>query len=569
VSRIALDIETEPFDVAARKFAYNVLPKAIPYSLDGISASTIFDLKGDEVDVLKKHLAGCDKLVFHNSKFDIPKFEILNFTIPYEKIEDTLLMSSLLHQRGQNGLKYLARKFLLMEMSSFDKSLYENKESLKNYADKDALATYNLYEILRGVLNEQGLYHVYKDLELPLIPAFIELEKNGILLDLNKVKQIGKDLNQKKQSSLLCTQKKLGSVFNPTSSKQLKKYLYEDQKFIPFKYTKKGQPSVVVDVLKKFHSQSSSLILLEIINYLESSKSLSNQIFPILKRVDSSDFRLRCEYNQIGTDTGRTSAKNPNLQGIPKEGIIRQCFLASSGHKLVCADFAQQEPRILAALSKDPRLIAIISSGQDLYREIAGLVLKKNSKDVSDDERKVAKVLTLACLYGQQEKGVAESLGISTYAAKKVLRDFYKNFSGLVSWKNEVLTFLYLNSYVKTPLGRRRRFNLNVGEANDFNKIERESINAVIQGTAADVSKFVLLQIFNSKRPTWKLLAFVHDEYLIEVPESDIEEAEIFLAQMMSSKIPWLDAVFVAEVGSGNNWAEAKANSKKIFPSAC
>ena len=128
--------------------------------------------------------------------------------------------------------------------------------------------------------------------------------------------------------------------------------------------------------------------------------------------------------------------------------------------------------------------------------------------------------------------------------------------------------FLYLNNFVKTPLGRRRRFDLNVEESNDLNKIERESINAVIQGTAADVSKFVLLQIFNNKKPSWRLLAFVHDEYLIEVPESDVEEAEIFLAQWMSSKIPWLDAVFVAEVGSGDNWAEAKANSKKILPSA-
>ena len=401
-----------------------------------------------------------------------------------------------------------------------------------------------------------------------MIPAFIELEKNGLLLHLGKIKKIGKEFNEKKQNALVYIQKELGEKFNPSSSLQLKKYLYEEQKFIPFRYTKKGQPAVVIEVLEKFHSQTSSPILCEIINYLNSSKSLSNQIFPILKRVDTSDLRLRCEYNQIGTDTGRTSAKNPNLQGIPKEGIIRECFIASKGHKLVCADFAQQEPRILAALSKDPHLTAIIDSGQDLYREIAGLVLSKKSQDVSDNERTVAKVLTLACLYGQQEKGVAESLGISTYAAKKVLQDFYKKFSGVVKWKNEVLMFLYLNNFVKTPLGRRRRFDLNVEESNDLNKIERESINAVIQGTAADVSKFVLLQIFNNKKPSWRLLAFVHDEYLIEVPESDVEEAEIFLAQWMSSKIPWLDAVFVAEVGSGDNWAEAKANSKKILPSA-
>lgn len=166
---------------------------------------------------------------------------------------------------------------------------------------------------------------------------------------------------------------------------------------------------------------------------------------------------------------------------------------------------------------------------------------------------------------GPIEKGVAESLGISTYAAKKILLDFYNNFSGIIPWKNEILKFLYLNGYVKTPLGRRRRFDLEVEEANELSKIEREAINAVIQGTAADVSKFVLLKIFNNKKPTWKLLAFVHDEYLIEVPDSDIEEAEVFLAQMMSGRIPWLNAVFVAEVGSGDNWAEAKTNSRKIF----
>ena len=534
-----------------------------------MSAFTILDLESGEIDALKKHLAGCEKLVFHNSKFDIPKFEMLNFVIPYEKVEDTLLMSSLLHQRGKNGLKYLARKFLAMEMSSFDKSLYDNNESLKNYADKDALATYNLFDIFKSLLLEQGIFHVYQKLELPLIPAFIELEKNGLLLDLPKVKLIGKELNKTKQDSLLYIQQELGTNFNPSSSKHLKKYLYEDQKFIPFKFTKKGQPAVVVDVLEKFYSQNASPVLFEIINYLNSSKSLSNQIFPILKRVDSNDLRLRCEYNQIGTDTGRTSAKNPNLQGIPKEGAIRQCFLASEGYKLVCADFAQQEPRILTALSKDTQLTMIINSGQDLYKEIAGRVLNKKSTNVTDDERKVAKVLTLACLYGQQEKGVAENLGISTYAAKKVLQNFYKSFSGVITWKNEVLKALYLNGYVCTPLGRRRRFNLDLDEVTDLNKIERESINAVIQGTAADVSKFVLLKIHNNKKKSWRLLAFVHDEYLLEVPENDAMEAELFLAEMMSDKIPWLDAIFVAEVGSGVNWAEAKANSKKIFPSVC
>lgn len=564
MNRLALDIETEPFDTGKRKFAYNVLPRVIPYSLDGIAATTVFNLEGEELDVLKKHLACCEKLVFHNSKFDIPKFETLKFFFSYDKIEDTLLMSSLLHERGKNGLKYLAQKYLSMEMNAFNEFLYENKDDLKSYADKDALATYNLFDILEEKLREQGILHLYKDLELPLIPAFIELESNGILLDINLVKKIGRDFNQTKLNSLIFIQKELGGEFNPSSSHQLKKYIYGEQKFVPYKFTKKGQPSVVVEVLKKFHSQTSSQILLEIINYLESSKSLSNQIFPILERVDLNDLRLRCEYNQIGTDTGRTSAKNPNLQGIPKEGLIRKCFIASKGYKLVCADFAQQEPRILAALSRDPNLVAIIESGKDLYKEMAGLVLGKDPHDISDDERKIAKTLTLACLYGQQEKGVAENLGISVFAAKKVLGDFYRKFPKVVEWKNGVLRFLYKNSYVQTPLGRRRRFNLDTNDVIDLNKIERESVNAVIQGTAADVSKQVLLQIFNNKRPTWRLLAFVHDEYLLEVPDSDVEDVEKFLAHTMSGKIPWLEATFVAEVGSGDNWAEAKAKSKKI-----
>lgn len=561
--RIAIDVETEPFDNDKRKFAYNVAPLVIPYSLDGTSAETILDVENTEIlEDLSNLVSGCEKVIFHNSKFDIPKLELLNIQIKNESIEDTMIMSALLHGRGQNGLKRLARKYLQMEMNDFDAEICNDLEKMKSYAGNDVIATYNLYDILNAQLEKEKLTELYRNLELKLIPAFIELELNGILIDAITIKSMGKQLLISSEISLAAIQNELGLTFNPSSTTQLRNFLYVGLSLIPYRYTKHLQPSVEIEVLEKFYTQTSNPILLEIINYLKCTKSFNNQFKPIAKRVDLNDYRLRCEYNQIGTDTGRTSAKNPNLQGIPKEGELRNCFIASKGYQLVCADFSQQEPRILAALSGDPKLISIVESNLDLYKEIASEVFNKSASDISDSERKTAKTLTLACLYGQQEKGVADKLGMSTFAAKKVLKKFNKSFPGVTEWKNSILIFLYLNDFVITPLGRRRRFDFKDADSKRISKIEREAINAVIQGTAADVSKFALLKIFNLKKSSWKLLAFVHDEFLIEVPECDVPEAEQFLTSCMSQHLPWLNVNFVAEVGSGDSWGEAKKASR-------
>jgi DNA polymerase I len=226
---------------------------------------------------------------------------------------------------------------------------------------------------------------------------------------------------------------------------------------------------------------------------------------------------------------------------------------------LVCADFKQQEPRILAACTGDERLLDIVAKGEDFYKYVASTVFSIHLNEVTDEIRAVAKILTLSVIYGKGAPAVAEDLKISYLRAKKILKLFDSLFPKIVVWKNSIINELIRKGFLTTPLGRRRDFDLtNDLSISDVNSIEREAINFIIQGTAADASKITLRKIHENLKPNWKLLAFIHDEYLIEVPDSDTDEATKMLHQVMSEKIDWLGIRLVADIGHGNTWAEAK-----------
>lgn len=560
--RLAIDVETDKFNKVKRKFTYNVAPLTIPFCLDDKTTGIVLDLSPLELAKLQGEIDKADEIIFHHGKFDIPKLLALGLNVPYMKVRDTLLGFGLINGPRNNGLKILTKKYLRRDAIKFDENIYSDVNKMKVYAEADALNTFDLVAPMTQILDKENLHRVYHEVELPLIPAMIALEQNGILIDLDALKAYTKGLLLKNKELRNQFKILISPKFNPNSRKQIRIFLHEKLKITPIAFTPTGYPSTSAETLRKYHQSSGFEIIGLLADYLENAIIESNSIKPILRKIDLTDFRLRCNYNQIGTDTGRSSASEPNLQGVASDGPLRSFFVASPGYRIIRADFSQQEPRILAKLSQED----FLTTKDDLYKRIASEIFNVSIEGVTTEMRAKAKVLTIACIYGQQASSIAKSLGISYPQAKLILRSFELRFSKIYEWKNTLTRQLHRDHFLTTPLGRRRKFDFSkVRNNSDLNDIERSALNFVIQGTAADVSKTVLARIHRDMRPSWRLLAFIHDEYLIEVPEADEYEAKVFLAQKMSEYIDWLGISLVAEATSGRNWKEAKDSTDKVI----
>jgi|GEM_PF-3140379 len=557
---VSIDTETELFDEKINKYNYNVEIHHVFYCSSNGTAHFVAKPTPESLAHLQNEIDTADTVTFHHAKFDLPKLAKIGVLIPQAKVSCSLIGFALLQgPRSSNGLKPLAKKFLGMNMDDFDESLYSSLEEMDIYAKKDAIATRELYPILLEQLDRQGLLSLYQDVELPLIPALIDLESNGMKIELKALKTHCRELLQKQKERLKNLALKISPDFNPNSPTQIASYIHDTLGIKVIYHTKKGKRATDVKSLEKYNRHKQDETINEITAYLKDSKFLSNQAIPILKKCDPADGRLRCTYNPLGTETGRFTANNPNLQGVSKKGPLRSFFIAEEGHKLVCADFKQQEPRILAACTGDEKLLEIVAKGEDFYKYVASIVFSIPLNEVTDEIRAVAKVLTLSVIYGKGAPAVAEDLKISYLRAKKILKLFDSLFPKIVVWKNSIIDELIRKGYLTTPLGRRRDFDLTKDLSRpDVNSIEREAINFIIQGTAADASKITLKKIHDNLNPGWKLLAFIHDEYLLEVPDADIEEAKHMLQRVMSEKIDWLGINLVADIGHGSTWAEAK-----------
>lgn len=558
---IALDVETEKFDKSQRKFPYNVSPLNIPYYLENGECGIVLDLVPSELKKMQVIVNDADSVVFHHAKFDIPKLEALGLHVPYAKVVDTLLGFGLINGPRSNGLKHLTETHLQRETIKFHEGIYTSADEMKAYAEADARNTFELVEPMMNLLEQERLTSIYREVELPLLPAMIALEKTGILINVEELKIYARELVLRNKELENEFKVLISPTFKPTSRKQIRLYIHEILKIKPVSFTEKGHPSTDSETLHKYYEMFGNREIQLLAEFLENSMILNSYIIPIFQRYDLNDHRLRCSYNQIGTDTGRSSAKDPNLQGISSDGPLRSFFIASPGYKIIRADFSQQEPRILAALSKEESLIV----KGDLYKVIASEVFNVPVEQVTTDLRSKAKTLTIACIYGQQAVSIANSLGVSYPKAKNILRTFELKFKRIYEWKNDLVYKLHRDHFLTTPLGRRRRFDFSKGQGNsELNKIERAALNFVIQGTAADVSKITLKKVYCGLKPTWMLLAFIHDEYLLEVPESDEIEAKEYLARIMSEYIDWLGISLVAEVTSGVSWKEAKDSEDKL-----
>lgn len=434
-------------------------------------------------------------------------------------------------------------------------------EDLTIYAGSRAAAVWDLAAKLIPSLAKDGLDHLFRDLEMPLIPVLGRMEQHGVLLDLGLLKTMSQELRQLMDLSADKIYRLAGEHFNINSSKQLQAILFDKMKLPRGRKTKEGY-STDVDVLTQL--AKSHELPGEILAYRSLSKLKSTYIDALPTLVHPDTGRVHTSYNQAVTATGRLSSSNPNLQNIPIRTLegkrIRQAFIAPEGYGIVSADYSQIELRVLAHLAEDKTLLAAFASGEDIHSRTASDIFGVFPEMVNDSMRRQAKVINFGVLYGMSAFGLAKELDISQKLAQAYIDEYFRKYDGVRTYLDEILRRGREDGFVTTILGRRRYLpELNADNATIRQFAERMAVNTPIQGTAADLIKMAMIRIdrrMSEQGMKTRMIMQVHDELVFEVPEGEKESVMELVKEEMEEVIDLLIPLKV-DIGYGSNWDEA------------
>jgi len=488
-------------------------------------------------------------------------------------VHDTLLESYVLEVHERHDLGTLAQRYCAWAMLGYDEvtgkgaariafSAVEIARATEYAAGKTdcALALHGL--LFEKIQNDRKLDFVYGKIEMPVLPVLWRIERNGVLLDREKLEaqshELGKELLRKEQEAYSAA----GQPFNLGSPKQIQEILFERQKLPVKKKTPSGQPSTDEDSLAELALDHPLPRL--ILEHRALAKLKSTYTDKLPKSIHPATGRVHTTYSQTTAVTGRLSSNEPNLQNIPIRTPagrrIRECFIAPPGAKLVSADYSQIELRIMAHLSGDENLRRAFREGEDVHRATAAEVFGLPLSQVDSDQRRVAKVINFGLIYGMSSFGVAQNLGIDRGTAQTYVERYFARFPGAKRYMDETRKRAKDVGYVETVFGRRLWLpELKSGAPVRRQAAERAAINAPMQGTAADLIKLAMISVqgFLEKEKLRTLLIMqVHDELVLEVPVAELETVKAKLPELMQS-VAKLDVPLVVEVGVGENWDQA------------
>ncbi|MCP4914144.1 MAG: DNA polymerase I [Oligoflexia bacterium] len=459
---------------------------------------------------------------------------------------------------------YLAWSPVQLEKGqSFISDLEE--EQVATYIGERASALFFLYKDLKSEIHDKELESVLDQFDGPLIPVLSDLERNGIELDVKFFEKQEKELDKK----LVAIEEKIseyldGEEINLNSPKQVSELLFEKLEMPVVKKTKTGY-STDSEVLETLDAKNINPVPGLILQYRELGKLLSTYVRTLPKLVHPETGRVHTHFNQHVAATGRLSSNNPNLQNIPIRTEmgrkLREGFVAKKGHILLGADYSQVELRLLAHFSQDPTMVKAFKEGQDIHRQTASEVMGVALADVTSEERSKAKAVNFGLMYGQSSFGLAKQLRISRTEAKEYITNYFQKFSKVKSFLDGLKEEAENTGYAKT-LFNRKRFLPDIHSKNRTVKsmAERVAINSPIQGTAADIIKLAMINIFNEmeeKGLKSKMLLQVHDELIFEVPEAEVETMKDLVKNGMENVVD-LSVPLDVDMGTGSNWFDLK-----------
>jgi len=487
---------------------------------------------------------------------------------------DTMLESYVINSvGGRHNMDSLATKYLKEETIHFEDlagkgsgQLTFNQISIEKaapYAAEDADVALRLHHAMWPMLKDQkGLLSIFKTIEIPLIPVLSRMERNGALVDAKLLSDQSKELGVRLDEIEEKAYQLAGERFNLASPKQLGQVLFVKLGIPVLKKTAKGAPSTKEEVLTELALEHPLPKLLLEHRTLSKLKSTYTDKLPVM--VSPLSGRIHTSYHQAVTATGRLSSSDPNLQNIPirtSEGRrIRQAFIAPKDSKIIAADYSQIELRIMAHLSGDKGLTNAFLQGLDVHQATAAEVFGVDLSKVTKDQRRSAKAINFGLIYGMSAFGLGRQLRIGRNQAQEYIDKYFTRYPDVKSYMDNTRITAAENGFVETLFGRR----LYLPEINSSNGMrrqaaERTAINAPMQGTAADIIKLAMIDVdfwLADSGLKSKMIMQVHDELVLEVPESEAHVISEGLRSRMST-VAKLDVPLLVDLGAGNNWDEA------------
>jgi DNA polymerase-1 len=507
-----------------------------------------------------------------NIKYDM--MVLANYDIHLEgKMFDTMIAHYILAPELRHNMDYLAEVYLKYKTIHIDALIGSGKKQrsmseldpkeVYEYAAEDADVTLKLKNILEKELHEKGLYQLFEEVEMPLVPVLARMEMNGARIDEASLAETSKVFTERMETIERDIREVAGQELNISSPRQIGELLFDQLKIDSKpKKTKTGQ--YVTDEATLLALKSKHPVVEKILDYRGYKKLLSTYIDALPQLVNPRTGHIHTSYNQAVTATGRLSSSNPNLQNIPirdengKE--VRKAFIPDEGELFFSADYSQIELRLMAHLSQDKNMVEDFNSGHDIHQATAAKIFKVPIEEVTSTMRRKAKTANFGIIYGISAFGLAERMEVSRGEARQLIDDYFATYPGVKEYMDKSIEKARQLGYTQTLLGRRCQLpDINSRNAVVRGYAERNAINAPIQGTAADIIKVAMIRIDKRMREEGlksKMILQVHDELNFSVVPAEKEQLQALVINEMQNAIQ-LSVPLYADCGWGENWLEA------------
>ena len=487
---------------------------------------------------------------------------------------DTMIAHYVLQPELRHNMDYLAEIYLHYQTIHIEELIGSkgknqgnmrdlSPEAVCNYACEDADITLQLKEVLEKELKENGAEPLFYDIEMPLVPVLAYMERNGVCVDTEALKETSRHFTARMKQIEEEVHQMAGMEFNISSPKQVGEVLFDKLKITDkAKKTKTGQYVTSEEVLESLKNKHQ--IVEKILDYRGLKKLLSTYIDALPQLINPRTGKIHTSFNQTVTATGRLSSSNPNLQNIPirnEDGKeIRKAFIPEEGCEFFSADYSQIELRIMAHLSGDKNMIEAFQEGDDIHASTASKVYKIGLDEVTREQRSKAKTANFGIIYGISVFGLAERMNVPRSEAKELIEGYFQTYPQVKEYMDMSIAKARENGYIETIFGR-KRFLPDISSHNAVVRgyAERNAINAPIQGSAADIIKVAMINIyrrFKDEDIRSKMILQVHDELNFSVYPEEKEKVQHIVIEEME-KAYAMQVPLRADCGWGSNWLEA------------
>jgi DNA polymerase-1 len=513
------------------------------------------------------------KKIGQNIKYDMQVLSNYDIEVKGD-LFDTMIAHYLIQPDLKHNLEYLAANYLNYNPVPIEELIGKkgkNQLSMRSvdinvigeYAGEDADLTWQLYKILADELKKNGMTELSERIEMPLIRVLADMENAGFRLNTKDLDKYAKEL----RGQIISIEKEIytlaGIEFNISSPKQLGEILFEKLNISGgTQKTKTKQYSTSEEVLIRLKDKHD--IVAKVLDYRALKKLLSTYVEALPKLIHQKTGKIHTSFEQAWVTTGRLSSKNPNLQNIPireeRGREIRKSFVASDkDHVLLSADYSQIELRLMAHLSKDANMIGAFRNNEDIHSATAGKIYNVRPENVTDEMRRKAKTANFGIIYGISAFGLSQRLNISRAEAKKLIDSYFSSYSKVKEYMEKSIEMAKKKGYAETIFGRRRYLkDINSANALIRGMAERNAINTPLQGSAADIIKLAMVNIYKrlSERYRTRMILQVHDELIFDVYKPELEEIKKLVKYEMENAVR-LEIPVITDIGVGENWLEA------------